>query len=205
MSSGRGPKILTPTEAAGSLAARMAKRVDRARQIEVRLGLRPYNVFLVWTKWNADERGEGRETIICRTPLLPTPIVEGLDGVSSQAYSGGKLPVGSVRVRNVSATYSQDVLEGKVIPELGDSIPEPYDFFYEIVEDGRHARAGIAPERQRFNLSATPALDAGEAEWVLSLERASRDMNRDGSPPVEPVAKLDPWRSRQLQRPDDED
>lgn len=30
-------------------------------------------------------------------------------------------------------------------------------------------------------------------------------MNRDGSPPVEPVAKLDPWRSRQLQRPDDED
>lgn len=184
----------------------MAKRVDRARQIEVRLGLRPYNVFLVWTKWNADERGEGRETIICRTPLLPTPIVEGLDGVSSQAYSGGKLPVGSVRVRNVSATYSQDVLTGKVIPEIGDDVPEPFDFFYEVVEDGRHARAaGVSPERQRFILSATPALDAGEAEWVLTLERASRDMNRDGSPPVEPVETSDPWRTRQLARPDDED
>lgn len=199
---GRGPKLLTPEQAKNSLAARMVKTVDRARQVEVRLGFRPYNVFLVWTKWSGVERGEGVELVVRRCPILPTPIVEDLSAVSRSPFSAGTLPIGSIRVRSISATYSQDYLEGKTFPDTGEPVPEPYDFFFEVVEDGRHGRE---PDRARFRLAATPMLDAGESEWLVLLERQSHDMKRDGQPPTEPVEELgDPWKTRKLRAPEED-
>ncbi len=197
-------RLLSPGEAKTSLASKLSRIVDRARQIDVKLGMRPYNVFLVWTKWTGDERGEGVQRVVCRSPLLPTPVVADLTSLSKNSFSAGRFPVGSVRVSEISARYTTEMLEGKVVPErVEDEVPQPFDFFWEIVEDGRH---DCAPLRRRFSVSATPFLDAPNQQWIVVLERQSGDMERDGQPvddPVEPAK--DPWTTRELEAPEEDD
>lgn len=200
---------LTPMQAKQSLASRLSSTVDKARQIDARLGFRPYQVFLVWTKWEGDERGDGNEVVVARIPLTPTPKVSDLTALRQQGFSAGRTLVGDVRLTEVSANYPQEVLKGEIIPERGeDQVPEPYHFFYEIVEDGRHCppKGSGGDERKRFNLSAAPFLDAENFQWVLVLDKMSRDMKRDGTPPNEPAQPIEnPWRTRRLEQPPEPD
>jgi hypothetical protein len=195
---------LTSNQAARTLAHRLAPLADRLRQLEVNFGLRPYVTFLVWTRWDGEERGEGHQQVERRVALVPNPVVEDLTAVTLQPYAAGVLPVGSVRISKVSARYPQDLLMGIVMPcdpkasfesqlaggppvdsnalatEL-EGVPEPWEFFYEIVEDGRSA-IGRAPQRARFRPLAAPFRDAGALEWQMVLERVSEGMGRDGNP-----------------------
>lgn len=196
------PRILSPSEAKNSLAARLGRVVDRVRQVDVRLGNRPYNVFLVWTKWNGDERGEGIQEVVCRCPIVPTPVVKDLTNLALSPFGAGVLPVGSVRVTEVSASYSLEVLFGRIIPDRPeDRVPHPYDFFYEVVEDGRHESA---PLRGRYRLLSTPHLDAANQQWVMVLERESGDMGRDGKPVNKPVVPARDPRFEGLEAPEDD-
>lgn len=199
-------RSLTQGEAKVSLAARLGRINDRARQVNVRLGFRPYRVFLTWTEWNGDERGEGVQEVIRRCELLPTPLVQDLTSVSLSPFGAGVLPVGSVRIREVSARYSLELLMGRVFPEEGqDQVPQPYDFFYEIVGDGRHLKAGQQEVRSRFRVMSTPFFDAENSEWSIVLERQSGEMGKDGQPRAEPTDPTpDPWAERTLERPEDE-
>lgn len=196
------PRLLSDREAKGSLLARMAKTVDRLRHVNVRLGARPYQVFLCWITWDGPERGEGRQKVTHRCPVLPVPKVEDLS-LRYNPSSGGKYPAGSVRVTEVTATYKLEFLTGKVVPDRPeDEVPHPYEFFYEIVEDGRH---GPNPERKRFVLAATPQLDAEHQQWILVLEKQSGDMKPDGTPGGEqPDPTPDPWRTRKIEAPEDD-
>lgn len=203
---GGGGKLrqLSALEASRTLAARFAPTVDRLRQKLTEFGLRPYNTFLTWTRWGGSERGEGDEVILRRLPLLPNPLVEDLTGISLQPQTFGVLPVGSVRISKVSARYAQDLLMGLVLPcdpqasfesQLAggppidptaiaiatESVPEPYEFFYEIVEDGR-SNDGRPPHRARFRPLSNPFRSASEVEWTIVLERVSEDMDRRGNP-----------------------
>jgi hypothetical protein len=152
---------LEGNQAMRSLANRLAPLADRMRQLNTRFGTRPYRVFLNWTFWSGEERGQGYETLKQRVELLPTPLVKSLDNLAFSAWHAGTLQVGSVKVSEVSTSYSEDLLRGldrQVIPGLNlmgpqVSIPEPWEFFYEVVEDGR---AGPAPDRPRFRLANTP-------------------------------------------------
>jgi hypothetical protein len=197
------PRLLSAGEAKNSLMARMARVKDRASQIEVRLGMRPYEVHLVWTKWTGDERGDGVQRIVCRMPLLPVPKVEDMS-ISRNPFAAGRYPVGSVRVSSISTTYTRELLEGRVLPEKRElEVPEPYDFFWEIVEDGRH---GTCPLRRRFQPTAEPSLDAENQQWIVVLEKQSGDMERNGQPQDDPViVPPDPWITRRIEGPDDED
>lgn len=197
------PRLLSDGEASTSLADRLSKRVDRLRQINARLGFRPYEVFLVWTKWDGTERGDGDQSIVCRAPLLPIPLVQDLTSLSKSKFSAGKYPTGSLRISEISTCYKPDLLAGRVLPDAGeDQVPHPYQFFYEVVEDGRH---GCAPERRRFNLVSEPWLDAENFQWVLVLEKTTGDMARDGKPVPEPVVPPEnPWATRVLPKPDDD-
>ncbi len=202
MSSKGRPRQLSPGEAKTSLAARLAGRVDRLRQIDVRMGFRPYQVFFVWTTWDGPERGDGNQRVVCRKPMLPNPVVQSMDGLSKFNGGGGNYPVGSVRLTEVSACYTLEMLKGIVLPDNPeDRVPHPYQFFFEIVEDGRH---GPEAERKRFNLAAEPHLDSGNFQWVLVLAKSSGDMGRDGKPVNEPVVPpVDPWVAG-LEAPDDD-
>lgn len=169
----------------------------------MKLGFRPYQVFLVWTKWTGDERGDGYERVICRTPLLPIPEVLDLTAVAKQTGGAGRYRAGSVRLNGISMSYTQELLEGKVVPEKReDEVPEPYEFFYEIVEDGRH---GPQPLRGRFVLTSTPFLDVANQQWTLTLDKQSGDMGRDGQPVNDPIQppEGDPL-TRRLVPPDED-
>ncbi len=197
------PRPLSPERAERTLAHRLAPRIDRLRQFATRFGIRPYRCFLTWTKWSGGERGLGTEQIVARIELLPTPKVQSLDNVRAMFFSGGVLPVGSLRLSGISALYTQDQLVGLAVPPDADfvednvpprrdtaeevsrlpkpsvkSLPEPFDFYWEVHEDGR---GDDPPQHNKFRLAAWPHRNAGNVEWTCMLERISVDERRDGS------------------------
>lgn len=197
-------RALTPAEAKKTFANRFGPTADRLRQFATKFGVRPYRCFLTWTKWvggTADdaERGEGVEVIVARAEILPTPRVVSLDNLALSPFHAGVLPVGSVRVDRISlATFTEDSLLGKAVPSnaflqdgqtpvdasalpFGEKpgekhIPEPFEFFWEIVEDGR----GDDPaKRARFRPLNRPFRRAGKVDYSIMLERTSEDRTRD--------------------------
>lgn len=173
------PKVkpLTPDEAKKSFANRFSSKADRLRQLATKFGVRPYRVFLTLTRWTGEERGEGEEKIVARRELLPTPRVQSLDAISFNAFRGGTLPVGSLRVDRISASFTSDELAGLFGPLAGqERIPQPYEFFYEVVEDGR---GDAHPPRAKFRLLSEPFRRPGKIDWTLMLERISQDRTRD--------------------------
>lgn len=173
------PKIrpLTSAEAKRSLAHRLGVKVgDKVRQLATKFGIRPHRCFMVWGKWTGDARGEGTFEEVTRTELLPTPRVSSLDSVALDPRMAGVLPMGTIRVDQVSVSYTEDQLTGLKFAG-GKHIKEPFDFFYEIVEDGR---GDDPPPRARFRLSGKPFRRAGQVDWSILLERQSEDLDRDG-------------------------
>jgi hypothetical protein len=191
------PKPLSTHQAGRTLVHRLGPRVDRIRQLETRFGLRPYRVFLVWTRSQGRDRGDGDTTVVARVEVLPTPRVTDLSAQARRPWSGGMLPEGTVRVDRITTRLTADHLSGLIIPaELGQGrgrlpgalvggtelVPAEspqVDFFWEVVEDGR----GDDPARRaRFRLFAEPFRDAGSVQWVVLLESASDPTDRAGEP-----------------------
>lgn len=206
---GAAPRLLTATEASQTLVARLGPTVNRLRQRLTNFGLRPYEVYLVWTRWTGPERGEGSEVILKRVPILPSPKVEDLTSVSLQFYSGGTLPVGSVRVTEIPPTMAQDTLSGLTVPAdpaasfasqaagrgpvdpskaslAAGEVVDPYEFFWEIVDDGR-SNEGRLPVRRRFRPLSKPFRRAEQFDWAIVLERVSEDMKPNGQPQTAPA------------------
>lgn len=174
------PRPLTPQEAKHSLAQRLAKPVDRIRQIATRLGAHSKRVFLVWTKYTGEERGDGVEREVFRMELLPTPRVSDLSSTTRAPFSGGILPIGSIKVDLISAQLPFEVLVGKrrpAAPGLGEEIEQPYDFFYELVEDHR---VSPEPARLKYRILGTPNRNETNVCWEVMLERESEDRAPDG-------------------------
>ena len=121
----------------------------------------------------------GIENDAAKVELLPTPKVADLNSVALSAISAGIVAVGSVRLSEVSLAYSADTLSGHQIPDMHeDQIPEPYDFFYEVVEDGR---SDPEPVRRKFRLAAAPFMDMEQGiGWNIVLEKMSEDRSRQG-------------------------
>lgn len=150
---------------------------DRLRQLHTKFGARPSRLFMVWVVWDGEERGEGNERVHCELEILPTPKIVDLTSVALNPYSAGKLPVGSIRVDEVSASIPEDLLLGRNVPG-GGPLPQPFDFFFEVRDDGRD---GADPLRQRYRLMATPSRRATNVSWSIMLERASEDRTRKGT------------------------
>ncbi len=165
--------------------------IDRARQIETRLGMRPNRVFLTWATWSGAERGEGEQAILQRIEILPTPRVSDLSSVALNPYSAGKLPVGSVRIEQISAgRYREDYLLGKLVPsdplfgQTGRALDvAKEDFWFEVQEDGRNIPQGEQASRKRFRIFAGPFLSPCCTQYTVIVERSSEDMQRNGQPP----------------------
>jgi hypothetical protein len=193
------PRPLTPDEAKRTLAARFGPRVDSLRQLNTRYGLRPYRVTLVWTKWTGSGRGAGKELPILEYEILPTPNVKSMDSVSFSIFHAGTVPVGSIRLTEVTLSLTFDELNGHAMPRTeececdreavreweekkrqphADQIPQPFDFFYELREDGR---GDHEPVRLKYRLLNVPMREPGKVQWSLMLEKIAEDRNRDGT------------------------
>jgi len=173
------PRPLRPGEAARTLAHRLSPRVDRLRQFSTKFGLRSTRVYLVWSKYTGGERGEGREQIIRRLELLPTPRVSELTSISQLPFAAGTLPVGAIRVDLITAQLSDDTLTGRTLPAAEDGanvhIKEPYDFYWELVEDDRVDKIS---SRGKFRVLGNPTRREGNVSWTVVLERVSEDTRR---------------------------
>lgn len=200
MANGSGPRpirALTQDQAKRTLLSRLSGTqqrvgvIDRTHQISTRLGMRPNRVYLVWARWTGAERGEGDQLILQRIEILPTPMVSDLTSVALNPYSAGKLPVGAVRIDQISAgRYREDYLRGTLIPsdplfgQAGTPINvQTEDFWVEVQEDGRNVPLGQQAERKRFRIFGGPFLSPCCTQYSVIVERMSEDMRRDGQPP----------------------
>ena len=176
------PRPLQPFQARRSLANRLYPIADRLRQFCTTFGIRPYRVFLVWTTFDGDERGEGTEREIARHELLPTPKIAELTSLAENAYSAGVLSTGTLRVDKISAGFTAAELTGLAVPGMNQQpdMPPRVDFWYEVREDGRGTDQ---PVPLRFRLSGVPYRAAGKVSWTVMLERQDEATGMDGVPP----------------------
>lgn len=182
---------LTPGGARSTLVARLGRVANSARQVATNLGARPYRVFLVWTRYGGDERA-GSVVASRRVEILPTPLVEGLDGVALSPQHAGVVPLGSMRLTEVNPDLDYQLLRGFRIPAEGepavaceclgevepepddktwDHVPRNWDFRYEVIEDGR---SGI-PVPMLFRCASPPVRRAEMLDWSVLLERIGEE------------------------------
>jgi len=193
------PRPLTGPEAAkGTLAHRLTRTADRLRQFYTRFGLRSKRVFLVWTRWTGEERGEGREEVLAKIELLPTPRVSDRTAVQRRPYTQGVTYDGTIRVDQISAgAYTRDQLTGIVIPGRSPELQAPratigravdgtrsepkddrkVDFYYLLQDDGRGDNPGSV---QRYRLMGGPSRKEGSLYFAVNLEKAEEEPSRFG-------------------------
>jgi hypothetical protein len=142
--------------------------VDGARKIIDNMGLRPYEVFLIKTRWGDPNRGETEEVIASETKITPTPRVIGISAIGNQLYSVGMVEIGTVTVDQISLNYSEDILRGT-------GTAENENFFWEI--RGKFPNA----ERRRFTVSSMPERRyTPEWGWTIGLEKADSNRETEG-------------------------
>lgn len=156
------------------LGGKLTNCVDKIRDLKTKLGARPYQVFLVFTRWSGGERGVGVEEVVKRDPILPTPNVAPIDQLTTTLQSVGLDEVGEVRVTEISVAYTEEELRG--LDCHGEGVPEDMNFYWEIVMP---IPSGYNLYR-RFSPRSPPTRDAVNFQWKIDLLRASEDRTRTG-------------------------
>lgn len=162
----------------GSLAFTLRSTVDRLRDLYTQFGLRPYKVSLVRTGWSGGRRSLGVELVISSKVILPTPKIMDLSGLAEVVTPVGMDEFGSIMLQEVSGTFTEDQLHGKVFD--GQPLPLDQNFYYEV--EFPPACAGDNGERRRFTVKNAPMYFADQFQWHVSLERQRSDRTRTGVP-----------------------
>ena len=157
-----------------SLAASLAGVADCARNIGVGLGLRPYTVHLVWTRWSGGERHVGQEEVVRQVQILPTPKVTAISDIQAALIAPGTDEQGMVRVSEVSVSgrYNEDLLLGRGT-HGADTAPDQ-NFYWEV----RYPQDDGTSIFRRFVPRGAPERDMERLEWKLDLNRAGEDRDR---------------------------
>lgn len=162
-----------------TLARKLIGTVDRLRDLNTRLGFRPYEVRLIRTRWTGGYRGDGQEVVIWEESILPTPLIGSLDGVARVVNIVGLDELGSVRLSEVSGRYAEGFLTGT--DEEGNPQDPDTSFFYEVIFPTPGSVSDGAP-RRRFYPASAPSYDAGRFQWSVNLQRAHVDRRTNGVP-----------------------
>lgn len=143
------------------LGIELQSLVDELRRIPHEEALRPFRVYLVWTRRDAQQVFQEFR----RIELQPVT-VSSLDAVQLQLAAWGLNPEGQIRLSRVSPQQvDEDDLRGLI---LHAPIPPDVQFFYEVVRTPRCAAEGPT-RRRRFVLASLPFLDAPRFQWTLQL------------------------------------
>lgn len=179
-----GPRELTfcaPTPALiqNSLARLLIKPADALRNLQTLFGMRPYIVRFVRTQWSGGARGFGDESVVLVEPILPTPLLLSLDGLSRITNPIGTDEQGGLLLTEVSGCYTEDELVGRTHHGTAP-IPVEQGFYYEV----EFIRAdGVQDERRRFSPASAPEYVADQFNWRIRLERARPDRTRQTGMP----------------------
>lgn len=171
-----------PWRTPSTLAARLVPIVDRIRELNSRLGIRPYRTFLVHGQWTGTRRGFGQLVVTSRREIVPVPRVRDMNQVSMRIKATGRTEEGSVYIDQISARIPEDDLIGRT-PDVQDVVQprtsNPLaEFWWEIEE----ARSTIPnPAIRRFVPSGVPMLSRDGFNWAVVLNKQDYDRGRDGS------------------------
>lgn len=160
-----------------SLGQKLIPVVDKARDINTQLGLRPYRVKIIRTRWSGGKRSRGVEQVISELDILPTPLVVDMRGLSEVITPIGVNEQGVVQLQEISGRYSEEQLLG--VGSNGDPLPSDQNVYYEI-EFMR--RDGAPSEKRRFIRDGLPSYNAGRVQWEVTLVSANENRSRDGEP-----------------------
>jgi hypothetical protein len=105
-----------------TLVDHLSPMLDRVRAIPSRLGVQPYRVFLLTTRWSENEYGEGTESLVSETEITPPPLVE--LGVTIDFRPFGADCSGKLVLSQISLRYSEE--------ELVPTVPEGTQFYFEV-------------------------------------------------------------------------
>lgn len=161
-----------------SLVGELFGCVDVIRQIATDLGARPYRVFLVWTLWSGEERGEGVEAIVREEEILPVPKVAELSGIQLQLLDIGMDEQGAVQVSQISPRYTENQLLGR--KQDGSGVAKNETFSWEVRLD--KGDMSDLKRRRRFMIKGVPSFKADSLMWSVNLIRAGSDREHDGRP-----------------------
>lgn len=169
---------MTPTPATfqTSLARLLVKPADSLRNLLTVLGVRPYVVRMVYTRYSGGARGIGEESVVSCDAILPTPLILSLDGLSRIVSVVGADEQGGVLLTEVSGCYTEDQLRG--LGDGGAELPPDQSFYYEVEFLSMQPQG----ERRRFSQSGVPEYVPDQYGWRMRLERAQRDRTRAGAP-----------------------
>ena len=153
-----------------TLAAKLGGCVDKIRGINAMLGLRPYHVYLVHTRWSGTEVGDGVESVLTQEEVLPVPRVQSIASLRLQLQSVGLAEIGDLQLSEVSTRYTENRL--RRLQEDGTSYPRNESTYWEI----HFLRAdGSNAIRRRFVCVGVPVLEPGNVQWTVSLSRSYND------------------------------
>jgi len=151
--------------------------LDEIRQLNADLGARPYRVFLVRTRWSGKRRGQGVESVLEETEILPTPKVAEFSAIQRQLLDIGTDEQGGMNISEISPRYTEWQLLG-LNPD-GSAIAENETFSWEISLS--RGDAGDK-KRRRFMVQGVPGYNASRLEWTVRLIRAGSDRAAGGNP-----------------------
>lgn len=155
--------------------------VDCVRDLYTTLGLRTYEVSLVWTRWTGGERGVGNEFVVQVLPLLPTPKLSDLSSLELQLKEIGSNEQGTLTVTELSSRYTEDLLLGRAGPLVsGEAIPPDVNFFWEVFLPSKRGE-GI---RRRFTPASAPSKRPDSFDWEIRLMQQDEARQRDGRLPT---------------------
>lgn len=181
MTCGGGPRFtqLNGMDLSRTIARQMIATVDSLRDLATQLGFRPYEVHMVRTKWSGGERGVGQEFVISDEAILPTPLLLGLDGVSTIVHPVGLDEIGGCQVTQISGRYAEGYFTGR--DEDGNEVDPDVQYYFEIMFPTPGSVSDGAP-RRRFYASSSPTYDAIKFQWRINLQRSHSDRRNDGRP-----------------------
>jgi hypothetical protein len=162
--------------AGNTLVDALTPVVDCVRDLYTQLGLRAYEVSLVWTRWTGQERGVGNEYVVWVERLLPTPKLSDLSALTLELKEIGTNEQGALTVTELSGRFSEDLLMGRGGPlPLGEEIPPDTNFFWEV---SLPVSAGAI--RRRFTPASAPSRRPGSFDWEVRLMQQDSARLRDG-------------------------
>lgn len=172
-----GFTVPTVEQIRGSLGQKLIPVVDRARDINTQLGLRPYRVHLIKTRWSGGKRGRGVEQLIWDQEILPVPLVVDMRSLTENVSPVGVEESGIVQLQKISGRYTEEFLLG--IGKDGNPVSGDENVYFEIEFFRRDGRPS---EKRRFIHDSAPTYNPTSVEWSVSLVRAIENRGRDGSP-----------------------
>lgn len=172
-----GFSVASPSTLRGSLAQKLIPVVDKVRDLNTKLGMRPYRVRIVRTRFAGGRRGVGPETVVFELDVLPTPKVVDLNTLQEMVTAVGVTEIGLVQLQQVSGRYSEDFLVG--VDPSGSPVPDSDSVYYEIEwvrPDGK------LTDKHRFALATAPYYNASAVQWTITLDAQLEKRRRDGRP-----------------------